>query len=136
MKYLYYILLVCLISLSGACSKDKENSIHDDIAEESVEATPEPEEVFPVYIGDFRMDEYPSELSNRELRHSDIAGISSDELRLLRNAIYASHNRKFKSEELQDYFSMFDWYQPLYSDYEISLSPTEMANVNFISSYE
>lgn len=138
MKYLSYILLFCLITLSVACSKDKKNSMQDeDIAVESVEEEEvEPEEVFPVYIGQFRMDEYPSVLANKELEYSDIADLPSDELRLLRNAIYAAHNRKFQSEELQDYFSMFSWYSPMYDDYEISLNPTEMANVDFISSYE
>lgn len=138
MKYLSYILLSCLITLSVACSKDKKNSMQEeDIAVESVEEEEaEPEEVFPVYIGQFRMDEYPSVLANKELEYSDIADLPSDELRLLRNAIYAAHNRKFQSEELQDYFSMFSWYSPMYDDYEISLNPTEMANVDFISSYE
>lgn len=136
MKYLSYILLFCLTTLSGACSKDKKNSMQEDITVESVEEEVEPEEVFPVYIGQFRMDECPSVLADKELKHSDIAGISSDELRLLRNAIYAAHNRKFKSEELQDYFSMFSWYRPMYDDYEISLNPIEMANVNFILGYE
>ena len=34
------------------------------------------------------------------------------ELRLLRNAIYAQYGYPFKSKDLQDYFSQFDWYIP------------------------
>ena len=35
-----------------------------------------------------------------------------DQLRLLRNTIYAQYGYAFKSKDLQDYFSQFNWYIP------------------------
>ena len=37
---------------------------------------------------------------------------SKEDLRLLRNLIYAKHGYKFKSEDLINIFSDFDWYNP------------------------
>ena len=37
---------------------------------------------------------------------------SKEDLKLLRNRIYAQHGYVFKRKDLQDYFSQFDWYVP------------------------
>lgn len=37
---------------------------------------------------------------------------SKDELGLLRNTVYAQYGYAFKTKELRDYFSQFDWYIP------------------------
>ena len=37
---------------------------------------------------------------------------TKDELKLLRNTIYAQYGYAFKSKDLQDYFSQFEWYIP------------------------
>ncbi len=37
---------------------------------------------------------------------------SREELRLLRNTIYAQHGYIFKDKDLRDYFSQFEWYLP------------------------
>lgn len=37
---------------------------------------------------------------------------TKDELKLLRNTIYAQYGYAFKSKDLQDYFSLFEWYMP------------------------
>lgn len=37
---------------------------------------------------------------------------SKEDLRLLRNTIYAQYGYVFKSKDLQDYFSRFEWYMP------------------------
>jgi hypothetical protein len=37
---------------------------------------------------------------------------SKEELRILRNTVYAQHGYAFKSTDLQDFFSQFEWYLP------------------------
>ena len=67
----------------------------------------------------------------------ELAPLTSQQLRLLRNSIYARHGRYFKSEDLQRYFSQFDWYQPYREEIgQNDLSPTELHNVELIRSYE
>jgi hypothetical protein len=68
------------------------------------------------------------------LTESDLQGMSKQELRILRNEIYARHGRKFKSEDLQVYFSAQSWYQPLYD--EVQLNSIEKKNVEFIQKHE
>lgn len=71
------------------------------------------------------------------LTDSDVAGLSSAELRILRNTIYARHGRKFKSADLRNYFSGFSWYTPRYDEIsESSLSETERHNIMLIKKYE
>ena len=71
----------------------------------------------------------------RYLRYSDIAGLSTAELRIARNEIYARHGYIFNSKDLQNYFSSQAWYSPSPS-YNGSLSAVEKANVDFIKQYE
>ena len=47
---------------------------------------------------------------NRYLTSADLSECTCWELRVLRNEIYARHGRKFKSQDLQDYFSAQPWY--------------------------
>ncbi|MCF0219554.1 MAG: YARHG domain-containing protein [Muribaculaceae bacterium] len=75
-------------------------------------------------------------LSEDNLSYGDIANYSKDELRILRNAIYARHGYRFKSQDLTDYFSQFSWYQPLYDDVSGKLSKIERENIKFIKQYE
>lgn len=73
-------------------------------------------------------------LSERYCTFDDIAGLSSWDLCILRNSMYARHGRKFKRADLRDFFGQYSWYHPRYS--EVTLSALEQANVNFIKSYE
>lgn len=92
---------------------------------------------------------YPGDLSNPDPRFqafdwlqysnispSDLTGLDSYELRLLRNAIYAMHGYRFNSYDLQEYFSNFSWYTPNYTDVTHMLSQTELNNIQTIKSYE
>lgn len=163
MKYLSFITIICISLAFGSCEKGKKALnvlLEDNETTEEVQAVEPDEEIIEeeisydrpsmdrssasqskkninaVYIGRFRIDEYPAELSQERLTYSDIADLNRNELRLLRNAIYAAHNRRFQSADLHDYFSQFNWYTPLYNDYEISLNSIESANVKFIQRYE
>ncbi|MEO6093965.1 MAG: YARHG domain-containing protein [Novosphingobium sp.] len=71
---------------------------------------------------------------SRQLVAADLAGFSGAQLRIARNEIYARHGRRFKSADLATYFSTKNWYSPI-SD-EVTLSPLEAANVQFIHRFE
>lgn len=78
-------------------------------------------------------------LSSRRLRESDLAGMSSGELSILRNAIYARHGYRFNRDDLFDYFSNFSWYNPVTSNMTAaynSMSSVERYNVDFIRRHE
>lgn len=82
-------------------------------------------------------DDYSDIVCYTWLTDSDVAGLSSSQLRILRNTIYARHGRKFKSADLRNYFSGFSWYTPLYDEISPnSLSDTERHNITLIQKYE
>lgn len=56
-----------------------------------------------------------------------IEDMSIEELRIHRNLQYAKHGYRFKSTELQNYFSQFDWYSPKESNEGIKLTKEEEA---------
>lgn len=73
------------------------------------------------------------------LDYSDISGLSSAELRLARNEIYAREGRLFDDQSLQVYFDSQAWYNGYIApkDFKDSyLSPIEKKNVDFIKKYE
>lgn len=78
-------------------------------------------------------------LCNRELTINDVYDKSADELRIMRNYIYARHGYIFESPDLQEYFSQFDWYTPYEPDMNAvysSMTETERHNVDFIKQHE
>jgi len=79
---------------------------------------------------------YEDILSVRELTYEDIVGLTKEELRLLRNEIFARHGYIFQSEDLANHFAQFDWYTPVSSNVFGELSAIEKANVDFLKKYE
>ena len=70
------------------------------------------------------------------LDESELSTLSRDELRRLRNSVYARHGRMFDSPELQRYFDSRPWYRPR-SDYgEEQLTETDRANIKLIQTVE
>lgn len=109
-------------------------------AEEAVTEVVEEAELAAIFPGDtsnpdsrFHSFDW---LSENRIGAAEISGLTAGDLRLLRNAIFAMHGYRFKSPDLTEYFSRFDWYKPVYSDVTSMLSQTETANVNFIKKYE
>ena len=74
--------------------------------------------------------------STRLLREADLRGKSKQELRFLRNEIYARHGYKFNTRDLQEYFSEKDWYSPQYDDVDHLLNDFERENIKFIERHE
>lgn len=75
-------------------------------------------------------------LREREMTYDDVKDKSAEELRLMRNYIFARRGYIFESEDLKEYFEQFSWYVPLYYDVTPRLSEIEKYNVNFIKEFE
>jgi hypothetical protein len=77
--------------------------------------------------------------SSRYLKASDVKNLSSYQLMIARNEIYARHGRRFNDASLQQYFNSKSWYKgttdpdkfstSVFNDYEIK-------NIDLILSYE
>ena len=75
----------------------------------------------------------------RVMDPSELDGLSSDEIRLIANEIYARYGYAFRTEEIADYFGQFDWYDPIYDPEEFPddiMSEAAQANLNMIAEYE
>lgn len=73
----------------------------------------------------------------RLLSENDVIGLSKNELRIMRNWIYARHGYSFRSQDLQNYFSKFEWYHPKYTEVPYNLlSDIEQRNIELIKRYE
>lgn len=75
-------------------------------------------------------------LRSEKISSDELAGYSKADLRILRNAIFASHGYIFKSDDLKEYFAQFDWYNPLYKDVSAQLSAIEKKNIATIKAME
>ncbi len=75
----------------------------------------------------------------RELTDADISGLSSRQLQIMKNEIYARHGRRFQTAWLQDYFDAQPWYKPIYSpdNFPTSLlTPVQLTNVAILAKAE
>ena len=72
--------------------------------------------------------------SRRYLTPEELQGLSTDQLAIVRNQIFARRGRYFKEDWLRAYFSQFPWYRPY--AWEVPLSPLEQANVKLVQSFE
>jgi hypothetical protein len=73
---------------------------------------------------------------SQPLTEAMLVGLSLNELRLLRNEVYARRGKVFKTWWIQDYFYGQDWYTPDEQGREPKLSPVEQRNVAVIVKYE
>jgi hypothetical protein len=73
---------------------------------------------------------------NRLISAQMLHGLSLNELRLLRNEIYARHGRQFQAPWLSQYFYAQAWYQPIEAFKDEDVSGTDKLNVETIVAYE
>jgi hypothetical protein len=76
------------------------------------------------------------EASQRLLTEEDVWNYNSEELRLMRNEIYARHGYSFKIKDMRYYFEDQDWYMPVTTDIRRDLTTTEIANIELIYEFE
>ncbi|EMY61820.1 YARHG domain-containing protein [Leptospira terpstrae] len=75
-------------------------------------------------------------IDNKKISKEDIQSIEKiDELRLLRNAVFARHGRTFNDKKLQNFFEKYSWYKPK-KDIKIILSNTDEIILNLIRNSE
>lgn len=78
-------------------------------------------------------------LAKRKLTDADVRGISKDELRIMRNYIYARRGYRFSKNDLSKHFAQYDWYTPRTNDMQAvfdAMTEVEQYNVKFIKGYE
>lgn len=117
-----------LLGSEGEWVKIDCNGIVGYVYEKYVQNTPT--EVFE-YWGALRKD-----ASSYRFTENDLSPLTAKELTYLRNSVYARHGYVFKSQELNNYFKKFSWYQPNPSVTDAALNSTEKANVEFIRNYQ
>lgn len=78
---------------------------------------------------------YP-EGSTRLLTSADLENKSLNELKIMRNEIFARHGYIFKTDDMKKYFSSQAWYTPKHSDVSNLLNKIEIENVNIIKNHE
>jgi hypothetical protein len=78
------------------------------------------------------MELFEDKLISERLLH----GLSLNELRLLRNEIYARHGRQFQAPWLSQYFYGQPWYQPVDTFKDEDVSGFDKQNVETIVAYE
>ena len=76
------------------------------------------------------------DLLNKRFDSFDLARLNNENLRLLRNMIYAKYGLRFQSNDLNSYFGKFNWYKPLYNNVDNLLNEIDRWNIELISVFE
>jgi hypothetical protein len=74
--------------------------------------------------------------SARLLKADDVNNLLKEELRYMRNEIYARHGYSFKSKEVRLMFDALDWYMPISTDVRKNLTSIEVKNEKLIKNFE
>ena len=61
--------------------------------------------------------------------YDELDSMSTYDLYLARNEIYARHGRMFNNSDLQDYFNSQEWYEPLYTASTFDSMPEQLSDV-------
>lgn len=78
---------------------------------------------------------WPS-LSTTLLTRGMLTDMSKQELRLMRNEIFAAHGYKFSSDDLKAYFKEQKWYRPIGNNAAMKLNEIETLNVSLLNTME
>lgn len=78
---------------------------------------------------------YP-EASDRVLTDNDLKDLAAEDLKLMRNEIFARHGYMFKPGSVNDYFNKQSWYTSRLSDVGALLTNIEKDNIKKIKNYE
>jgi hypothetical protein len=79
--------------------------------------------------------QYP-QASARLLTDDDVNNLLKDELRVMRNEIYARHGYSFKTKDMRLVFDNKDWYMPISTDVRQKLTALEKKNEKTIKHFE
>jgi hypothetical protein len=70
------------------------------------------------------------------IKIEQLINFSRSDLRILRNTVFAKYGLIFNSNDLQDHFSQFSWYNGIYSNVYDQLTDIDKENINFIQQIE
>jgi len=76
------------------------------------------------------------EILNRSLDIFSLAQLNNEQLRLLRNMVFARHGLRFNSNDLIEFFTQFSWYNPILTNVDNYLTETDRRNISFIQAFE
>ena len=77
-----------------------------------------------------------NQISTKPITRALLQGLFVEDVRKMRDEIYARHGKVFKNEWTQKYFASFDWYKPDPKFTEASLTSVENQNLTTIAAYE
>ena len=77
-----------------------------------------------------------NQLGTKPITRALLNGLFIEDVRKMRDEIYARHGKVFKNEWTQKYFASFDWYKPDPKFNEASLTSVEKQNLTTIARYE
>jgi hypothetical protein len=77
-----------------------------------------------------------NQLSSKPITRALLQGLFVEDVRKMRDEIYARRGKVFKDQWTQKYFASFDWYKPDPKYTDASLSPIEKQNLVTIAAYE
>jgi hypothetical protein len=75
-------------------------------------------------------------ISNKPITRALLQGLFLEDVRKMRDEIYARHGKVFKDQWTQKYFASFDWYKANPNFTDASLSAVEKGNLAVIAGYE
>jgi hypothetical protein len=76
------------------------------------------------------------DLLNIRLDFFSLAQMDNQNLRFIKNMIFAKYGYKFTSLGLFEYFSRFDWYEPKYNNVDNYLTEIDMYNIQLLQMFE
>jgi len=89
-----------------------------------------------LFLKNIFLGKYPQG-SYRLLNLSELENLSAEELKIMRNEIFARYGYEFKSGgEMDKYFSKQEWYQPSHQSVISFLTTIELANIALIMQKE
>lgn len=133
---------ICVAAILLTRNDEKQSEIIEVAPIESPYSTTDDGEEQHIEADEFQPDQAAEEdfiwLSDSYINMEDIIdhGYSSSDARVLRNAIFARHGYRFKSQDLRDYFNQFSWYMPRFDDVTSHLSEVERENIQYLKSLE
>lgn len=74
--------------------------------------------------------------SKKLLTLADLNGLSKNDLKIMRNEIFARHGYIFRTSDMKSYFSQQIWYHGKYDDVTSMLTNIEKQNITFVKLYE
>ena len=127
-------ILAVIIAVTMHASGDRMSNDSNENCVDSIITDGSDESVTTTNV-DSNDDEY-AWLCMRYAEPEDLENKSSRELRIMRNYIFARHGYIFKSDDLRQYFSQYDWYTPISRNITKELSKIERDNIKLIEAYE